>query len=252
MSNNSTSAEKALNILLAFTPHNNEMGTTEISSKLGLNKSTTSRLIKLLVATKFLQQNPLTRKYMLGQSSQLIGHATTRSMDSRLIAIAQPCLAELSQQTGESVALEMLNGTNIVLALHVEGPSHIRFNFQQGERVPINVAAGAKAILSFSDTDLIDIFMKKNFHRFTDRTIISKKRYRDLLREIRETGIAYDYGERYQDANAIAVPILNHENQAKAAVVIAGPAFRFTDQFLKSVLTPLKKAADKIAKSLFF
>jgi IclR family transcriptional regulator, KDG regulon repressor len=251
LAENSSSAEKALNILLAFTPHNSEMGTTEVSVKLGLHKSTTSRLIKLLVATHFLQQNPMTKKYMLGRSAQKIGNATTRSLDSRLLAIAQPCLAELSRQTGESVALELLSGTNVVLAMHVEGPSHIRFNFQQGELLPINVAAGAKVILAYSTPEFLEICLHQEFEHFNDNTIVSKNEYRCLLQEIRQTGIAYDRGERYQDTHAIAVPIANSAGPPKVAVVIAGPAFRLNDEFLKSVVVPLRQTAEKISKLLF-
>ncbi len=252
LDSNSSSAEKALNILLAFTPFNNEMGTTELSIKLGLHKSTTSRLIKLLVATHFLQQNPQTKKYMLGKSAQKIGNATARSFDSRFLAIAQPCLTELSQQTGESIALEMLSGTNVVLALHVEGPSHIRFNFQQGELVPINVAAGAKIILAHSDQELLEFCLQQEFERFNDNTIISKDQYRKLLQEIKKTDIAYDRGERYQDTHAMAVPIYNSDGPPKAAVVIAGPAFRLNEQFLKSVVSSLRQTAEKISRLLFY
>lgn len=247
-----SSAEKALNILMAFTPYNNEMGTTDLSIRLGMHKSTTSRLIKLLVATHFLQQNPLTKKYMLGRSAVKIGNATTRSLDSKLLAIAQPCLTELSQQLGESAALEMLSGTNIVLALHVEGPSHIRFNFQQGEQVPINVAAGAKVILSHSDPAFLELCLEQEFERFNENTIVSKEEYRNHLKEIKQTGIAYDRGERYRDTHAMAVPVQNFAGAPKAAVVIAGPAFRLTEDFLQSAIAPLRATAEKIAKQLFF
>lgn len=246
-----TSAEKALNILLAFTPFNAELGTTELSLKLGMHKSTTSRLIKLLVATHFLQQNPLTKKYTLGSSAMKIGNATTRSLDSKLLAVAQPCLVALSRQLGESVALEMLSGTRVVLALHVEGPSHIRFNFQQGEQVPINVAAGAKVILSLSDPAFLELCLDQEFQRFTEKTIVSKDEYRKHLQEIKKSRVAYDRGERYIDAHAMATPITNIGGTPKAAVVIAGPAFRLTEEFLQSALPQLRATAEKIAKLLF-
>ncbi len=248
---NSSSAEKALNILLTFAPYNNEMGTTDISKKLGIHKSTTSRLLKLLVSTGFLQQNSLSKKYMLGKSAFKIGTATTRSLNSKLLTVAQPYLAELSQLTGESVALELLSGTNVVLALHVEGPSHIRFNFQPGEQVPINVAAGAKVILSHCEPKFMELCLRQEFKRFNENTIITKKEYRKLLRKIKETGIAYDRGERYKDTHAMATPIHGLDGGPKAAIVIAGPAFRMTDEFLKTAVTPLKATAEKISNHLF-
>lgn len=249
---NSSSAEKALNILLAFTPDNNEMGTTEISVKLGMHKSTVSRLLKLLVNTNFLQQNPLTKKYLLGSSALRIGHATTRSIDSRLLTVAHPLLAELSQKLGESIALEMLSGTNVVLALHVEGPSHIRFNFQQGEQVPINVAAGAKVILAQSDPKFVEICLEQEFEKFNENTIISKAAYRKQLREIKKSGVAYDRGERYPNTHAMATPIYDMEGNCKAAVVIAGPAHRLTESFLESAIIPLQETSEKISKLLFY
>jgi IclR family transcriptional regulator, KDG regulon repressor len=248
---NCSSAEKALNILLAFTPFNKEMGVTELSVRLGLHKSTTSRLLKLLVSTNFLQQNPTNKKYLLGRAAQQIGNASTRALDARLLAIAQPCLRELSQQTGESVALEMLSGSNVILAMHVEGPSHIRFNFQQGELLPINVAAGAKVILSTVTPEFLEICLQQRFEQFNANTITSKEEYKKLLSEIRKTGIAYDHGERYQDTNAVAVPIASSSSPPTAAVVIAGPAFRLNDLFMQSVIDPLRKTAEKISKLLF-
>ena len=247
---NESSAEKALNILLAFSSSTKEMGTTELSQKLGMHKSTTSRLIKTLVAANFLQQNPATRKYLLGMSAYQIGYAANRSLDSRLLSIAQPHLYELAQQTGESVALELLSGTNVILASHVEGPSHLRFNFQQGEIVPINVAAGAKAILAHSDADFLESCLQREFEKFNEQTIVSKKKYRALLKQVRKDGISYDRGERYVDIHAMAVPIHYGGITPKAAVIIAGPASRLTDSFLKSADQPLRETASKISELL--
>jgi len=247
---NESSAEKALNILLAFSSANKEMGTTELSVMLGMHKSTTSRLIKTLVAANFLQQNPATRKYLLGMSAYQIGYAANRSLDSRLLSIAQPYLYELAQQTGESVALELLSGTNVILATHVEGPSHLKFNFQRGEIVPINAAAGAKSILAHSDPDFLESCLQREFERFNERTIVSKQEYRELLRQVKEDGIAYDRGERYVDIHAMAVPIHYGGITPKAAIIIAGPASRLSDAFLRSAGRPLRATANKISELL--
>lgn len=118
--------------------------------------------------------------------------------------------------------------------------------------MPINVAAGAKVILSHSDPALLELCLEQEFERFNENTIVSKEEYRKHLEEIRQTGIAYDRGERYKDTHAMAVPIHNSTGAPKAAVVIAGPAFRLTDRFLQSAIVPLKATAEKIAKQLFY
>jgi IclR family KDG regulon transcriptional repressor len=209
---NLSSTEKALKILMAFTPHNHEMGTLELSKKLGIHKSTISRLLHVLTAHDFLQQNPDTKKYLLGRTAAEIGNAVIKSLNNAIVTIAQPYLTDLSEKIGESVALEMLSGNKVVLAAHVEGQGHIRFSFSLGEQVPINVAAGTKAILAFCTPEFVDTCLKSKFVRYNDKTIVSKKAYRELLKEIRKTGIAYDNGERYEDSYAIATPIFNHEH----------------------------------------
>lgn len=236
---------------MAFTPHNHPMGTLELSKKLGIHKSTVSRLLHLLADNGFLQQNPETKKYMLGRAASEIGNAVIRSLDHEIVTIAQPYLNKLCEAVGESVALEVVSGTNVVLAYHSEGRGHIRFSFQLGEQVPLHVAAGAKTILAHSPPDFVERCLTGKLHRFTENTIVSKARYRELLEQVRRTGLAYDNGERYEDTRAIATPILNHDGFAMAAVVIAGPAFRLTTQLLADVEKPLKQTAADISRRLF-
>ncbi len=237
---------------MAFTPNNPQLGTLDLSKKLDIHKSTVSRLLHLLSDHDFLQRNPETRKYMLGRAAVEIGDAVMRSLNNDVVTIAQPFLNELSEKIGESVALEMVAGAHIVLAYHMEGRGHIRFSFQQGEQVPVNVAAGAKAILAYSEPDFVNLCLSRKVTRFNARTIVSKRKYRDLLKEIRVSGIAYDYGERYEDSHAIATPIFNHDQVPVAAVVIAGPAFRLTAEFLQNTIAPLKKTAADISRRLFY
>ncbi|SDO34864.1 IclR family transcriptional regulator [Desulforhopalus singaporensis] len=245
-----SSVEKALAILLTFTPETTELGTTEISQKLGMHKSTTSRLIKSLVTADFLQQNPVTKKYQLGSSAYRLGYISTRSRNTTLLTIARPFLVELAAKTGESIALEMVSGIDVILAAHVEGPSHLRFNFQQGELVPLNVAAGAKVILAYSDARFLESCLKRDFKKFNDNTIVSKKEYLKVLETVKKEGIAYDRGERYHDIHAMAVPIFNPDTPPTAAIIIAGPSSRLTDDFFASVTPVLCDTAERISKRL--
>jgi DNA-binding IclR family transcriptional regulator len=237
--------------MMAFTPRNHPMGTLELSKQLGIHKSTVSRLLNLLAANGFLDKDPETKKYTLGRAAAEIGNAVHRSLNNEIVNIAQPYLRDLCETVGESVALEVVSGTNVVLAYHSEGRRHIRFSFQLGEQVPLHVAAGAKTILAHSPPELVDRCLQGKLNRYTDNTIVSKRRYRRMLADVRNTGLAYDRGERYEDTRAVAAPILNHDGIAVAAVVIAGPAFRLTSQFLDGVTAPLKQTAAAIAHRLF-
>jgi DNA-binding IclR family transcriptional regulator len=79
MSNNPVSTrqsvERALKILLSFTPGNREKTVAELRRELELTVSTTSRLLKVLLAYGFLFQDEWTNKYSLGKSAFDVGSA---------------------------------------------------------------------------------------------------------------------------------------------------------------------------------
>src|SRR5919205_906182 len=63
---NSTSVEKALDILLCFSPEEPELGVSEIARRLSIGVSTAHRLLNLMMRKDFVRQNPSTSRYSLG------------------------------------------------------------------------------------------------------------------------------------------------------------------------------------------
>lgn len=247
---NESSVEKALNILSAYANQEQEMGVTSISVLLGIHKSTTARLIKSLVATGFLQQNPINKKYFLGRAAHQIGQQAMHSHNNRIIGAALPYLQKLSHDTGETTALEQLSGYNIFLSFHVEGPSHLRFIYRQGELVPINVSVGAKSILAYASEEFLDICLQQKLERFNQNTVTDIDEYRKVLEKVREEGVAFDRGEHYQEIQAIGAPIRIPGKTPESAIVITGPASRMTDTYLQSLRQPITKTAKAIATTL--
>ena len=249
-SSKESSVEKALTVLSTYAKNEHEMGITEVSVQLGLHKSTASRLIKNLMNTGFLQQNPNTKKYFLGRSAYQIGQQAVQSLNNRIIVTALPYLKELSQQTGETTALELLFGYNVFLAIHVEGPGHLRFTHRQGELVPINVSVGAKSILSHATNDFLEICLQRKLERFNENTVTSSQQYREILKKVRVDGVAFDRGERYQEMCAIGTPVILPRKTPESAIVISGPASRMTNEFMQSLIIPIKQTAKSIARAL--
>lgn len=64
-----SSVQKAISILLSFIPDNKAIGTLQLSKSLGLNKSTVSRLVHVLVQYGLIQQDEETKKYSLGRTA---------------------------------------------------------------------------------------------------------------------------------------------------------------------------------------
>lgn len=224
--NTHQSVEKALEILMAFTPHNQEMGIVELSEKLGYHKSTVSRLLHVLENHGFLWQHPKTKKYHLGESAADIGRSVIQSLGGRLITIAQPYIDDLRNSVGETVGLEVMSGDSTIMAYTARVPQLVRVIFDVGAKLPVHVATGARAILAFSPPESVDRLLRGKLKRFTPNTVTDPKILKSRLNDFRRQGYSADFGEFDINVYAIAAPIFNHGKRPVVAVVIAALADR--------------------------
>jgi IclR family KDG regulon transcriptional repressor len=107
-----SSIKKALRILQTFTPHQPELGVTEISRIQRIHKSSISRIVGALVSEGFLEKNRLTNKYRLGLKLVDLANCVLNRYDLR--EHAAPFMEELVRKTGEIVHLSILDRDEIV------------------------------------------------------------------------------------------------------------------------------------------
>jgi DNA-binding IclR family transcriptional regulator len=245
------SIEKALTILSSFSPYNQEMGTIEISEKLGFHKATVSRILLNLARHSFLQQNPRTKKFMLGPYILKLARAINQSLHNNLVHIAKPYVDDLRDKLKEPVVLEVLSGKNTIIVYLAEGSRPVRLAGTVGDILPLHVAAGAKAILAYSSHDLRESLLEGELARFTPNTITDRNLLRGQFQEIRRQGFSFDAEEHDVGINAVGAPIFNSEEKAVAALVVAGPSQRITWGSGSKIVPLLKETAEKISAQLF-
>lgn len=245
--------EKALDILMAFTPRNQEMGTVELSEKMGFHKSTVSRLLHVLTGKNFLQQNAENKKFTLGPAVIDLARALNHALKSNLVLTAKPFIDKLRDTLKETVILEVLSGKTTYMAYLADGPRLIRLAGSIGDRVPIYAAAGAKAILAFSPAETREALLGGiKFHAFTKHSITDKAKLRRQLNVIKARGFAFDGQEIDEGTSAVGAPIFNHEEKPVAAVVVAGPSQRITENPNSEMVIELKRTAAKISTQLYY
>jgi DNA-binding IclR family transcriptional regulator len=249
------SIDKALKILSSFAPYNQETGTVEISQKLGFHKATVSRILLNLARHGFLQQNAKTRKFILGPAIIPLTRAVNQSLKTNIIHIAKPFIDELRDLLEETVILEIISGEDTILAYIADGPHGprmIRLAGDIGDRLPINAAAGAKAILAYSSQEFTDSLMKENMPGYTKNTITDPKTLKRQLEEIKKQGYSYDNEEIDEGTSSYGAPIFNHEKKPVAAVVVTGPSQRITLERRSRIIAPLMETASKISARLYY
>jgi DNA-binding IclR family transcriptional regulator len=247
-----SSIEKALAILTAFTHHHNhEMGTVELSQKLGFHSATVSRILQILKKEGFLRHNERTRKFTLGPATFELGKTIFRSVSGNLLHHAIPYLVDLREAVGETVVLETISDENIIVTYIAQGRRSMSVALNIGDRVPIHASPGAKSIIAFSDQKMIDRLLNKKMQTLTPHTIIDREALKLQLKKIREQCVAFCREEISVGINAIGVPIFDHDNRPIAAVVIAGLVSRVKCDIESPTVAELKKTARDISAHLF-
>lgn len=246
------STEKLLTILMAFTPHNQNMGNVELSQKLDMNVSTVNRLLQVLVSFELVRQDARTKRYSLGRSAAVLGGAIAQSISSRLVSIAQPHMEALRDEVGESVSLEVLKGGYSTILTQVLGPPPLCVSFNVGERMPLHVAAGAKAILAFSSSEVLERYLSEALVHMSENKIKDPAAFRKQLGDIYEKGIALDAGEENADVHALGAPVFDYTGGPVAAVCLCAPSNRMQRHLDSGVIAKIMKASEQISSELLY
>jgi DNA-binding IclR family transcriptional regulator len=247
------SVQKALQILIAFVPHNREMGTMELSELLGIHKSTVSRLLNVLVSYDFLQHDKKTRKFRLGKAAANIGMAIKQSLSEQIIGIAQPYIDDLRNNLGETIALEIWNGDSTIMAYRAEALRLRRVSLlRPGDKVDVHVSAGARAIMAFSSQNMVEAHFKGPFKKYTENTITDPDALKAQLSGIRKNGYVIAISERHLESSIIAVPVFNYEKTPVAAISLFTITERLQSLIDSGVVSSLRETAVQISSKLLY
>jgi IclR family acetate operon transcriptional repressor len=200
----------------------------------------------------FLQQNPESRKFLLGHSIMDLGSAVQQSLNSNLTRIAIPLIDRLRNQIGETVVLEVAGPTYTAIAHIAEGPGPVRIKENVGARHGYNAAAGAKSILAYSPPEFQERILSQELTAFTPKTMTDPASIKRELKEIRRCGFAFDDEERNAGIRAFGCPVFNYEKRAVAAVAVAGPAQRITWDRRSEIVPAMRRTAAEISEQLYY
>ena len=206
-----------------------ELGVTEISRELQLDKSTTFRLVSTLKACRFLAKSPSNSKYSNGYRLFELGQNVRHHRD--LIAKAYPYMQTIFEKTGETVNFVVPEDVDVVFLEKIETEDILKVSHSIGERRPMYCTAVGKAILAHMDdeklNESIDTF---EFIKFTDTTIADRDALIQELATIRTLGYAVDNYEHSPYIRCVAAPLLNSRNEPVAAMSISVPIFKVMDK----------------------
>jgi len=198
----------------------------EISDHLGLNGSTTFRLLKSLMSYQYVNQDEATNQYRLWLACLELAKGFNEGYDLRKIAL--PELEELRDQIKETVHLAIIDRMEVVYIEKLQGLHAIGLmGSRVGGRSPVYCTGVGKVLLAYMDQELLrDYFSNHPMKRYTETTIINLEDLLAEMEQIRARGYALDKGEHEPEVRCVAAPIFNMSGKTVASISVSGPASR--------------------------
>ncbi len=208
---------------------NGPMGLLEISTQLGLNKTTTHRILSSLHYTGYVTQNTENAKYSLSLKILELGNKVLEKMD--IIDITSPYLRQLTEFSGETVHLVQLDGINAIYINKMESTSNsLRLVSRIGKRIPLYCSSVGKALLAdMPDEKIHEIWLASDIRKLTENTITDWQNFLETIREVRKNGFAYDNEENEIGVKCVATALDSRNPDTSFAISVSGPASRITD-----------------------
>lgn len=242
------SVDRAAALLLALGDHQGAAGVSELARRLGLHKSTASRLLATLERRGLVEQDGETGKYRLGLVVIRLAEHAERTLDLR--AIGLPELERLARRVHETAGLAVADGGELVCVAQVAGPNLVAVGDWTGRRGPLHALAAGKVILAARPEREVARLVRHGLSAFTERTLVALEPLLADLARTRRRGYATAFGEYEPGLNSIAAPVRDARGQVVAAVQISGPAFRVSMRRVPELAVAVRESADCISRRL--
>jgi len=195
----------------------------ELAARVGLPKSTTSRLVAALERSGLVQR--LGDRGRLTAGPVLLRYAS-RDVSATLVELAQPSLRRLADASGETINLAV-PGTGGVEHLAQEDTAHLVGVIDWvGRSVPFELAANGKCFLAWAAP--LDA----------------------QHAAIRARGYATSIDELEEGLSALAAPVFGPAGDALAALSISGPSARLTSDRIAQLAPLLVREAAELTGRL--
>jgi IclR family transcriptional regulator, pca regulon regulatory protein len=224
----SLSLGHGLAILASFSAERPVMGIAEMASALNMSRSTTHRYAATLAQLGYLEQNSA-RRYRLTPRCADVGLSALGSM--ALHERSRLHLQELRRETGWTVSLAILDGSEAMLLERLRGwrgLHEIDLRLGSCARLPVHCTAMGKVLLAgLPDAELRELLAALRLPRRGPNRITGKRALRAELERVRERGFAIDDEELIEGMRSIAVPVPDARERVLGALDLAVPATLF-------------------------
>jgi DNA-binding IclR family transcriptional regulator len=223
------SAERTLGLLEYFSKLKRAATVGEIADSLSWPQSSTTMLLKSLLALGYLDYTPQTRKFRPTYRVAVLGSWIQKSLYSG--GPLTDIMESIGEETGETVLLGRQNGAHMQYVHIVPGRQAVQLAVQVGVMRPMTCAALGLALLARKTNEEIKAIVRRNNADAEDAA--HRVREREFMLEIdgiRRRGFAESHGKMTPGANVVALLVPEQPEISPMAIGVGGPMARIDER----------------------
>jgi IclR family transcriptional regulator, KDG regulon repressor len=235
--------EDAIHVLDLLTTSDDGITLAQLTKSSGLVKNKVFRILFTLEKHQLVERDEFGR-FFLGLKFLEFGQRVQKQ--TTLLEASRSIMDRLVDDTSESIFLGVISGSDALCVAARESPRSIRLYAEVGRRAPLLYGGVPKVLLAFMSQQERTVLLEKTFG--LEPAVIQALESR--LAQIREQGYAVIIDELDPGAHSVAAPIRDHAGQVVAAVSVAGPSHRFTEECVARYVQLVMDAAEQISQAL--
>lgn len=207
-----------------------------------------------------IEQDRASGHYLLGPLALQLGLIGLQQADP--IQIATPLIAELAQQTGQTMAIAVWGDRGATIVRLAESPSPVHVNMRHGTVFSLTDTASGRLFGAYLAEATVRQMLEdeRARHKQRDRVVRtglpvpvpppSWKSFELQLEEVRRHGLSRSEGEIVPGVNAMAAPVFDAGGEIVLALTAIGPAGIFDTAWDGAIALALKAGAAGVSQRL--
>lgn len=231
-----TSLARGLEVIRAFSDQRRSLTIAQISHRTGISRAAVRRCLHTLRELGYVDAED--KQFSLKPKVLTLGYSYLSS--TPLTVSALPHLNKISRTLRESCSMAVLDENQVLYVARSATSRIMSVSLNTGSRLPAYCTSLGRALLAgLSGEALDDYFARVTLKAYTERTVVSERRLREILAEVRREGWALVEEELEIGLRSIAVPVRGPAGNVVAALNIGAQASRVSNRQMKEEFLPV-------------
>lgn len=240
---------RGLSVIESFGPERTRQTLADVARATGLNRATARRLLYTLLELGYVDLEG--NRFALNSRALRLGYAYLSSLS--FWELAQTRMDQLADQHGESWALGVLEGHDVVFVARVQSARQLMaINLNIGSRLPVHASGTGRVLLSgLSDQELMRYLRALGpLEARTPHTLTTSDSILAKVQEARRQGWTISNQEYEYGLLSLAVPVKDDRGRVIAGLNVGSHVSRIRpEDMCERFLEPLLQAAADIGRS---